>query len=120
MDSLSNHPELGVPSTLATCSLLFLCTCAYDFDAAFGEELQALDGAGRDASPGHVDSGADGPIHVVEAAPDADVIEHPVDQDIVEDCLNAQDDDNDGLVDCADPDCESGFVCVRVPPPGWE
>jgi glucose/arabinose dehydrogenase len=31
------------------------------------------------------------------------------------DCANALDDDGDGLVDCADPDCVAGPVCV-VPP----
>jgi hypothetical protein len=38
---------------------------------------------------------------------------------LVENCLNGTDDDRDGLVDCADPDCGSGYTCASVPV-GWQ
>jgi hypothetical protein len=38
----------------------------------------------------------------------------------VEDCENGKDDDGDGLIDCADPECDAaGYACVAAPPPGW-
>lgn len=38
----------------------------------------------------------------------------------VEDCANGDDDDGDGLTDCADPDCGAvGYACVAAPPSGW-
>lgn len=37
-----------------------------------------------------------------------------------EDCTNGVDDDGDGLVDCADPDCTVGYECVDALPGGWE
>jgi hypothetical protein len=37
----------------------------------------------------------------------------------VEDCMNGRDDDDDGAVDCADPDCEPGFECAPPVPGGW-
>jgi hypothetical protein len=36
-----------------------------------------------------------------------------------EDCMNEIDDDDDDLVDCDDPDCDAGFVCVPPLPDGW-
>ncbi|HVW26058.1 MAG TPA: hypothetical protein VHC69_11865 [Polyangiaceae bacterium] len=38
---------------------------------------------------------------------------------LVENCLNGIDDDRDGLVDCADPDCTTGYTCGSVPA-GWQ
>jgi hypothetical protein len=38
---------------------------------------------------------------------------------LVENCLNGTDDDRDGLVDCADPDCTAGYTCGSVPA-GWQ
>jgi hypothetical protein len=38
----------------------------------------------------------------------------------VEDCTNGDDDDGDGLSDCADPDCgDAGYACIAEPPTGW-
>jgi hypothetical protein len=37
-----------------------------------------------------------------------------------EDCLDGADGDGDGLVDCADPDCQQGFECAAPVPEGWE
>jgi len=38
----------------------------------------------------------------------------------VEDCTNGVDDNCDGLIDCADPECASqGFACTPAVPPGW-
>lgn len=37
----------------------------------------------------------------------------------LEDCLNREDDDSDGAVDCADPDC-GAYQCVASAPVGWE
>jgi hypothetical protein len=38
--------------------------------------------------------------------------------DLVEDCTNGTDDDEDGTADCMDPDCSAGFTCAPVPA-GW-
>jgi hypothetical protein len=38
---------------------------------------------------------------------------------LVENCLNGTDDDRDGLVDCADPDCTTGYTCGSLPA-GWQ
>ncbi len=38
---------------------------------------------------------------------------------LVENCLNGVDDDRDGLIDCADPDCTTGYTCGSVPA-GWQ
>lgn len=38
---------------------------------------------------------------------------------LVENCLNGVDDDRDGLIDCADPDCNAGYTCGSVPA-GWQ
>jgi hypothetical protein len=36
-----------------------------------------------------------------------------------EDCTNGIDDDCNGAIDCADPACSAGFVCIALPPAGW-
>jgi hypothetical protein len=36
-----------------------------------------------------------------------------------EDCMNGIDDDGDTMVDCADPDCQPGFMCVPTVPDGF-
>lgn len=38
---------------------------------------------------------------------------------VAEDCVNGKDDDGDGAIDCADPDCSPAFTCVANAPPGW-
>jgi hypothetical protein len=38
--------------------------------------------------------------------------------DLVENCQNGVDDDNNGLADCADPACTAGYTCARTPS-GW-
>jgi hypothetical protein len=38
-----------------------------------------------------------------------------------EDCTNGVDDNCDGLIDCADPECATmGYTCVPTPPGGWD
>lgn len=37
----------------------------------------------------------------------------------VEDCSNGLDDNCDGKVDCADPQCQPAFTCAPVVPAGW-
>lgn len=37
----------------------------------------------------------------------------------VEDCFTAGDEDNDGLADCADPDCNADLECADAIPVGW-
>lgn len=41
------------------------------------------------------------------------------DAPLAEDCTNGIDDNGDSLVDCADPICGPGYVCVPRPPNGW-
>jgi len=36
-----------------------------------------------------------------------------------EDCLDGIDNDEDGAIDCADPDCTDGFTCTEALPDGW-
>jgi hypothetical protein len=36
-----------------------------------------------------------------------------------EDCMNGIDDDGNGLIDCADPACNAGFMCVPQVPSGF-
>jgi hypothetical protein len=36
-----------------------------------------------------------------------------------EDCTNGKDDNGDGLVDCADPQCAPDYQCEIAPPSGW-
>jgi hypothetical protein len=38
----------------------------------------------------------------------------------MEDCLNGVDDNGDGKVDCADPECLAGYECVDPVPTGWD
>ncbi|HZU83091.1 MAG TPA: hypothetical protein VE987_09255 [Polyangiaceae bacterium] len=86
----------------------------------------ALDGPVADApGGGDVEAGADGgrdvagdvPRDVVaeEAAPPPDVC---VDSG-AEDCTNGVDDNCDGLVDCADPQCGAYGCAAPVPGGGW-
>lgn len=37
----------------------------------------------------------------------------------MEDCLDGQDNDEDGKVDCADPECAADYECVDPIPVGW-
>jgi hypothetical protein len=37
---------------------------------------------------------------------------------LVENCQNGTDDDQDGKIDCADPDCQTGYTCASTPG-GW-
>jgi hypothetical protein len=39
-------------------------------------------------------------------------------KNLIEDCQNGSDDDRDGKIDCADTDCQTGFVCAGAPS-GW-
>jgi hypothetical protein len=66
-------------------------------DAATGVDASAIADSG-------VDAGADAGACVPRGA---------------EDCTNGLDDDCDGLVDCADSACGSGYVCVPEVPSGW-
>jgi hypothetical protein len=36
-----------------------------------------------------------------------------------EDCMNGKDDDGNGLIDCADPACSAGYMCVPQVPIGF-
>jgi hypothetical protein len=38
----------------------------------------------------------------------------------IENCTNGIDDDGDGAVDCADPDCVPGYTCAPEVPLGWQ
>ncbi len=38
---------------------------------------------------------------------------------VLEDCTNGVDDNNDNLVDCADPNCQAGYRCMPNAPSGW-
>lgn len=39
---------------------------------------------------------------------------------VLENCLDGLDNDNDAMIDCADPDCDPGFECVDPAPDGWQ
>ncbi len=66
---------------------------------------------GVDSMPGD-SGGTDASLPEVGPPPDACA-------SMRENCQNNVDDNCDGLVDCADPQCMAGYMCVLVPPPNW-
>jgi hypothetical protein len=82
-------------------------------DVGTDGDAAGIDGSAMDArvdGPG-VDAEAGG---VPDASPDADAC------GTVEICDNGIDDNCNGLVDCADPQCQSeGWVCTPAVPSGW-
>jgi len=68
-------------------------------DAAVDAEDAPFDGSAETSSP--------------DAGSDADAC------GTVEICNNNIDDNCDGLVDCADPQCFAGFACIPAPTVGW-
>ena len=60
-----------------------------------------------------VDTGIDAAVDTGVGSPDACVPGAP------EDCTNGFDDNCDGLIDCADPQCQPAFTCVPTAPTGW-
>jgi hypothetical protein len=76
--------------------------------ASIGACVLATEGS-RAAGDGAAASDAGAPEDA--RAPDAGGVER---------CENGVDDDGDGLVDCADPDCAPGWECVDTPPEGWD
>jgi hypothetical protein len=83
----------------APCADLLTCVDPGGVDAGG----QVADAGGDEDAAGDGDAGAD-----VEACASA-----------TEDCTNGVDDNCDGLVDCADPQCQPGFVCAPALPPNW-
>jgi hypothetical protein len=66
---------------------------------------------------GSADSGRDASGADVVMMDGADAMEACV--PTTEDCTNGRDDDCNGLADCMDPVCKTGFTCVPAPPNGW-
>jgi len=60
---------------------------------------------------GAADAGGDASTGLVDARTD-------VAMSGAEDCLDGVDNDRNGLVDCADPACAAGYVCVEAAPGG--
>jgi hypothetical protein len=82
-------------------------------------EETAIKDAALDAEAGSVrDAGAD-------ASDAAEKDDGCVNRGGPENCTNGKDDNCDGLIDCADPQCVpdaggfQGFTCVPIPPSGW-
>lgn len=107
---------------VATLSSLLLMGCG-DLMGLNGY-TDAVDGGGdasRDASPDAVaDTGADSAADSgADASPDAADSGADACAPKTEDCTNGTDDDCDGLSDCMDTDCTTGFTCVPPLPNGW-
>src|ERR1700678_3969885 len=114
-----------LPSTLAP--LVFLaCGCgvpAYDFSSVDASQpgVEASHEAGHrlDAGTPH-DAGSkkDGGETSKETGVDAGCV-----KGAIEDCTNGMDDNCDGLVDCADPECSGdggAYSCTALPTEmGW-
>jgi len=93
------------------------------FDATLDAAIDAAEEATIDDA--ELDAEA-GPIPDVraDAADAADANDGCVNRGGPENCTNGKDDNCDGLIDCADPQCvpEAGFqgyICVPSPPTGW-
>jgi hypothetical protein len=105
-------------------------TCADPGDAT-AADLSVPDAGGADAPAGHdADAASDGPgphDAVYDVPFDSFVL--PEGGDVVvpdgcttagENCTNGIDDNCNGLVDCADPLCQAGYVCDDPVPSGWQ
>jgi len=100
-------------------------------DADDGDvSVDASDGGDADVSVDADDSG-DGDAAIEADAPEADVLQEadaPIEvgpeasdcPSTVENCTNGIDDNCNGLVDCADPQCSPLYRCVPPVPSGWE
>jgi hypothetical protein len=53
------------------------------------------------------------------SAPVLDTADGGADASPAENCLNGVDDNGNGLVDCADPQCQVGYGCAVDPETGW-
>ena len=85
-----------------------------DFDAPFA---QGAAGAPLDAGS---DTGGGAGTSTPDGSPDVDApaeADAPAGETL---CMDNKDNDEDGLVDCADPDCQAGFECVPEPPWLWD
>lgn len=109
--------------------------CTEDFDAPFAQtgmggsdvsfDSGTGGGAGVEGGSGGF-AGASGTGGIVDAGPDALLdadgsmdASLEVEAGPTEDCLNTEDDDGDGLLDCSDPDCVPDYECVPSIPTGW-
>ncbi len=104
-----------------------------DSDAAAGDAEDEEDATLEDADAGDAtrDAGSDADASLdaaADAASDAaDAGDAATDAKVdacpnaggVENCTNGIDDNCDGLVDCADPQCAAGYACVATAPAGW-
>ncbi|WP_437577918.1 hypothetical protein [Sorangium sp. So ce887] len=89
----------ALQSVTALIALLAASACTLDFDQFEPELFPESSGSGSGGA------GGDGGGQVTTASTGGSGAEH---------CLNGDDDDGDGAVDCADDDC-GGFACVAVP-----
>ena len=99
-----------------------------DGDGASADGTESGDGGidggtdgGTDGAPGGADSGGDGATGdggLRDAGTDATARPDGCVGGAVEDCTNGVDDDCNGLIDCADPQCSS-YECVPVVPATW-
>jgi hypothetical protein len=92
-----------------------------DGGGADGPGLDAPASEGSDGGPdGIADAPEDSPQMDTAEEADAQVPDGSCDSGTSENCTNGVDDNCDGLVDCADPQCQQGgFSCAPAAPPGW-
>jgi hypothetical protein len=103
--------------------LPFLCAAAFVAIHGCGLELSGT----STPPPGDAGTIADGPPDVnllLDAGGDV-AVDAPEEANVVPDagteanCLDGVDNDGDGLIDCADPDCSPVVQCVPNAPAGW-
>ncbi|XXX77843.1 hypothetical protein WMF30_03585 [Sorangium sp. So ce134] len=95
----------AVQSVTAIVALLAASACTQDFDQFEPELFPQSSGSGAGGAGG---AGGDGGGQTTTASTTSSGGSGG------EQCLNGDDDDGDGAVDCADDDC-GGFACVAVP-----
>jgi hypothetical protein len=95
-------------------------------DATQGSQdvVVAADGLAESSDAGGADlvvveAIADGAAAVRDAPGEDAAGERPDECGLTEDCSNGIDDNCDGKIDCADPQCMPAYSCTPAFPPGW-
>jgi hypothetical protein len=126
---------VGIARFAVACAAASLAACGLaanglqgtgDDGGMVGSDATAIDDAVTPAEAASGDVGAPEAgakdVAASDVAPiDAAPVDGCVPKSPTEDCTNGVDDNCDGLVDCADPQCTTqGYTCVTPAPMGWD